>query len=371
MNERRRPPSVRRVAAALAAVVAVSFGLPSVAAAQSLHLAELFADAGRMGDARAEVEAWFEIRGDDATDEERQHGLWLRGRLAEDRAAGLRSLELLVETHPHGPYTPHALTWLADAASEAGDDGAAMAYRARVVRDFPDSAPAEQARHWLAARGLAVDEPAPVKPAYDSLAAPVSRDTAMAVPDPVAVDSTPAPPVRAPAEAVPVETPPAEDLRVDTAAAAPDSAASRPDPAAADTGVAEPPVADTVPREAAPVDTVPPAPEPEPATPDPAVPEFDEVPPGDPVPGAADAGAFAVQIGAFRNPDGAAGLVDELVAAGFDARLVQVPINTLLRVRIGRFATLELASAELERVRAGGYDGAVVSDARRETVVSR
>lgn len=370
MKDRRRPPSVRRVAAAAAAAVVVVCGLPSDAAAQSLHLAELFADAGRLGDARAEVEAWFEIRGEAATDEERQHGLWLRGRLAEDRAAGLRSLERLVEAHPHGPYTAHALTWLADAASEAGDDGAAMAYRARVVRDFPDSAPAEQARHWLAARGLAVDEPAPEQPAYDSLAAPVSRDTATAVPDPIAADSAPAAPVRAPAEALPVDPPPVEDPRVDTAAAAPDSAAVRPDPAAADTGAAEPPVADTVPREAAP-DTVAAAPEPEPESPAPVVPEFDEVPPGDPVPGAAEAGAFAVQIGAFRNPDGAAGLVDELVAAGFDARLVQVPINTLLRVRIGRFATLELAAAELERVRAGGYDGAVVSDARRETAVSR
>jgi DedD protein len=128
------------------------------------------------------------------------------------------------------------------------------------------------------------------------------------------------------------------------------------------TDTVSPPAADsTPPQDAARAEAAapPPAAEPEPA----------RIPPGPPVPGAATAGAFAVQIGAFRNPIGAGGLVDELIAAGFDARLVQVPVNDLLRVRIGRFATLEQAQAELERVRAAGRDGAVVNDARRETQV--
>ena len=84
---------------------------PSATSGQSLHLAELFAERGRIPDARAEVLAWFEIRGDEATPNEMQHGLWLRGRFAEDPAAGAADLERLVEDYPEGPYTGLALGW--------------------------------------------------------------------------------------------------------------------------------------------------------------------------------------------------------------------------------------------------------------------
>lgn len=373
-------PRRRRTGAALA-WAALAWAVPMGVSAQSLHLAELFAEQGRLGDARAEVMAWFEIRGDAATPEELQHGLWLRGRLAEDRTAGLQDLQRLVEQHPQGPYTPLALTWLADAAAEAGDEGASMAFRARVVRDFPESEAADRAREWLHDRGLAVEEPAPPPEP------PRQPETARG-------DSTPpAPPVRTPTEARPA--PPAttdslvtdslvaEPVVADSAVAdpvatdpvaAPDSATvdsvavetpappAAPPPAQADSVVRPPPADTAAPAQAAPAqaDSAP--------TPTPPPPAMEL---GPPVPGAAEGGAFAVQIGAFRNPDGAAGLVDELVAEGFEARLVQIPNSSLLRVRIGRFATLDAAAAELERVRARGRDGALVNDARRERVASR
>lgn len=361
---------LRTAAFALAAAAACSGVFPGGAAGQSLHLAELFAEQGRTGDARAEVMAWFEIRGDAATDEELQHFLWLRGRLAEDRTAALRDLEGLVDEHPGGPYTAAALVWLADAAVERGDEGAAMAYRAQVVRNFPDSEPAARAREWLRARGLEVDEPAPSPAVKDSL--PSARAPAEARPAPV--DTTPrktAPTDTATPEQVAADTvpsPPAASVATDSVpavAVASDPPPAPPEPADTVTPAADPPppAADSAAA---------PAPEPEPETAAaPPTPAVEEIAPGPAVPGAAEAGAFAVQIGAFRNPDGAAGLVDELIQAGFDARLVQVPANTLLRVRVGRFATSDAAAAELQRVRDGGYDGAVVDDARRETVVSR
>ncbi len=103
--------------------------------------------------------------------------------------------------------------------------------------------------------------------------------------------------------------------------------------------------------------------------PPPATEPPEPIPHGPAVPGAQAGGAFAVQIGAYRNPDGPRRLVADLVAAGYDARLVQVPMNDLLRVRVGRFATLADAGATLARLIAAGYQGAVVNDARVETVV--
>ena len=357
MNGRSLLLSVTMVAAFASIAV-----LPSTASAQSLHLAELFAEQGRIDDARAEVLAWFEIRGDEATPNEMQHGLWLRGRFAQDPAAGLADLDQLIDDYPDGPYTGHALAWLASAAAESGDDARAAALYTRVAQSHSESEPATAARDWLRQRGITVqgpgEEPAPREPSAPVPPVLPPADTEASVPTrPAALaDSAARPPIVAPADTISVET---VDSLPSAAAEAVDSV---PEPAPL-----PPARADSTPaaREVAPAESAPPPPAVEP---DP-VPEPERIPPGPPVPGAATAGSFAVQIGAFRNPVGAGGLVDELITAGFDARLVQVPTNDLLRVRIGRFATLEDAQAELARVRADGRDGAVVNDARRETQV--
>lgn len=377
----------RSLLVSLSVVVAVTSVIvrPSGVSAQSLHLAELFAEQGRTDDARAEVLAWFEIRGAEATPTEVQHGLWLRGRFAQDPAAGLADLDRLVEEYPQGPYTGLALGWLASAAAEAGDDARAAALFTRVAQSHPDTDAGAAARDWLRQRGIRVEspvaapaprveppprvEPAPAR--QDSVTPPPARQDSVA-PPPARQDSVPPPAPRPPARADSVMAPPATPP--DSAAMVADSADSAVTPAdSADVPVpADSAASAPVERPAAapPAEVTAPPTEvsvaPPPADPEPAP---ERIPPGPPVPGAATAGPFAVQIGAFRNPIGAGGLVDELITAGFDARLVQVPINDLLRVRIGRFATLEDAQAELERLRAAGRDGAVVNDARRETQV--
>lgn len=366
-------------------------------AGQSLHLAELFVEQGRLDDARAEVGAWFEIRGDAATAEEVQHGLWLQGRLLEDRVAARRDLERLVASYPEGPYTAFALTWLADHAAQEGNESVAMAYQARVVKDFPESEAAATARDWLDARGLSVDPPAPESMVGDDRMAQATpmRSTAVAVDPPADSSVAAAEPVsaaaRVPAPADSAASFEASDSAVatllDTVPEMP--AVEVPVSDRIPSPVSDPPTdtAATPPAAAVDTATTPVTPEPAPAEPVVSPPADTAVTPpsetvvedvrvpvaasGQPVPGAAEGGAFAVQIGAFRNADGAGGLVDELIAAGFDARLVGVPESSLYRVRIGRYADLDQAGAELARVREAGHDGAVVNDARRELTVSR
>lgn len=75
---------------------------------------------------------------------------------------------------------------------------------------------------------------------------------------------------------------------------------------------------------------------------------------------------FAVQAGAFRDPAGAARLADRLRDAGYEPRLVRVPRNRLLRVRIGRFGSVDAAAAAARRLVADGFEAVVVRDATDE-----
>lgn len=87
-----------------------------------------------------------------------------------------------------------------------------------------------------------------------------------------------------------------------------------------------------------------------------------------PVP-AAPAGSFAVQAGAFRMRAGADALVARLRAAGFQPRLVRVPSNDLMRVRVGDATGQTEAAALRDRLRTAGFDAVVVDDAASETAV--
>ncbi|MFW5951680.1 MAG: SPOR domain-containing protein [Gemmatimonadota bacterium] len=78
------------------------------------------------------------------------------------------------------------------------------------------------------------------------------------------------------------------------------------------------------------------------------------------------AGDWAVQTGAFRYRDGAHALMDRLREAGHSPRLVRVPRNDLLRVRVGRFASSDEAGRLLTRLRDQGFDAVVVNDAAQE-----
>ena len=84
---------------------------------------------------------------------------------------------------------------------------------------------------------------------------------------------------------------------------------------------------------------------------------------------AAPAGRYAVQSGAFRTRSGADALMGRLRSAGFQPRLVRVPTNDLMRVRVGGFDAQAEAAALRDRVRAAGFDAVVVDDAPAESPV--
>jgi len=83
-------------------------------------------------------------------------------------------------------------------------------------------------------------------------------------------------------------------------------------------------------------------------------------------PGPAATGPWTVQVGAFASPGRARDLRDRLMADRIEARLVQIPGTSLIRVRTGWFPSQEEAEALTRRLRAQDLDAAVASDAHRE-----
>lgn len=89
--------------------------------------------------------------------------------------------------------------------------------------------------------------------------------------------------------------------------------------------------------------------------------------PEEPVsPVAQPAGEFAVQLGAFSEVARAQALADRLQAAGYEARLVRVPANRLVRVRAGYFGERDAAVTMMLEIRESGFEATLVSDATRE-----
>jgi hypothetical protein len=77
-------------------------------------------------------------------------------------------------------------------------------------------------------------------------------------------------------------------------------------------------------------------------------------------------GEVAVQLGAFRNLDGARSLASRLRAAGYEPRLVRVGGDGLIRVRVGSFETREAAESLLRALSRAGFDATVARDAQSE-----
>lgn len=88
--------------------------------------------------------------------------------------------------------------------------------------------------------------------------------------------------------------------------------------------------------------------------------------PSNPEPAATGEGRFAVQVGAFRQRDGAEALAARLRKAGHTPRLVLVPNSGLIRVRVGRFTTSQDAEVLVRRLKGQGFPAVVVGDAGGE-----
>ena len=81
-------------------------------------------------------------------------------------------------------------------------------------------------------------------------------------------------------------------------------------------------------------------------------------------------GKVAIQVGAFRDASGAREIKAQIERAGIsDVRLVRVPGNNLIRVRIGRYTNRAGAAAMLARLANADISAVLVTDADAETVV--
>ena len=316
--------AVRATVGGFAVAAALLAGVPGPVRAQvpTLDRIDSLITAGQYADARSTLEQWwsareaFEVPGSD-----RARALMLRARLAPDPDTAEPDYLAIVLGYPTSPQAPEALLRLGQGLLADGDAVRAVAYLQRLVADYPGRPERLTGLLWLARANAAARRfGTACQVARQGLQDSRDRPELTAL---LQEEETTACSVAAgdrDAEAAPAVATPAADPR------------------------AREPAAE---RAAAP----PPRPEPRPAAP----------------PATTDRqGRFTVQSGAFRYRETADALVQRLRGRGYEPRLVLVPDNDLLRVRIGRFATSAEAVALVSVLRSSGFDAIVVADARQE-----
>jgi cell division septation protein DedD len=79
---------------------------------------------------------------------------------------------------------------------------------------------------------------------------------------------------------------------------------------------------------------------------------------------------IAIQVAAFREMAGARSVAAQLRRAGItNVRLVTVPENGLIRVRVGTFQSSAAAATTVSKIKAEGLSAVIVSDVQREQLV--
>lgn len=317
--------ALRATAGGFAVAAALLAGLPGPVRAQvpTLDRIDSLITAGQYGDARSTLEQWwsareaFEVPGSD-----RARALMLRARLAPDPDTAEPDYLAIVLGYPTSPQAPEALLRLGQGLLADGDAVRAVAYLQRLAADYPGRPERLTGLLWLARANAAARR--------FGTACQVARQGLQ--------DSRDRPELTALLRA--------EETTACSVAAGDRDAGAAPAVAtpAADPRAREP----AAERAAAP----PPRPEPRPAAP--------------PATTTDRQGRFTVQSGAFRYRETADALVQRLRGRGYEPRLVLVPDNDLLRVRIGRFATSAEAVALVSVLRSSGFDAIVVADARQE-----
>lgn len=285
--------------------------LPGTAAAQAVSLdrVDSLLAAGEYDTARSTLQGWWSARESfDVPGSDRVRAMMLRARLQTDPAAAEADYLGVIIGHPTSPHAPDALLRLGQGLLVSGQAARAAGYLQRLAADYPGRPQHTLGMLWLARAQNAARHPvAACRAAREGLA------DAGAQPDIAAM------------------------LRIEEAAACAITSGAPAVPAATDEA----------------------RPQPEPRRP------LAERPDEGPA-AAAASGAYAVQSGAFRFREGADALLTRLRDAGFDARAVVVPRNTLLRIRVGRFATAADAAAVMQAMKRAGFDAVVVSDAAEE-----
>lgn len=295
----------RRLAPALLAIAALAAASTGAAQVPTLDRVDSLIAAGHYDDARATLDRWWSARESfQVPGSDQVRGLLLRARLQPDPAAAETDYLTIVLGHPTSPHAAEALLRLGQGLLAKGEPARAAGYLQRLAADYPGRTQRTAGMLWLArAQSAARNSAAACRAARDGLA------DAGADPDLAAM------------------------LRLEAAASCSLAAADEPPPT-------QPRPAQPRPQEARPTAGAPAA--------------------------AAATGDFAVQTGAFRYREGADALMARLREAGFEPRAVRVPVNDLLRIRVGRFATADQARQVVDALRRAGFDALVVSDAARE-----
>lgn len=278
---------------------------PAQASAQTLTLDTVaqLVDSGQYSQARRAIDAWWQAASDPSpADAARAH--LLRGRLAMDPDSAEHDYLAIALGFPTQPQAPEALLRLGQLLIMKGDAQRAQGYLQRLAADYPGSEFHGPGLLWLA-RAYNADS----RSAQACNAARTGLRDSGSDPDLSSL----------------LQLEEASSCRVGD-----DSA----------------------------TDNAPAARQPAPAPGRPA--------PAKAAPATAPQGRFAVQVGAFRQRDGAESLAARLRKAGHTPRLVLVPNSSLLRVRIGHFSTAQDAGGLVRQLKAQGFPAVVVGDANRE-----
>jgi len=99
------------------------------------------------------------------------------------------------------------------------------------------------------------------------------------------------------------------------------------------------------------------------ANPEPQKPAASKAEPDSRPNGVSPAGGFVVQLAAFADAKAAPALASKLKTSGFPAytETLKTQQGTMRRVRVGPYATREVADAELAKLNAAGYRGVVTA----------
>lgn len=125
--------------------------LPGAGAQEGASLAEVenLMAAGHIMDARAALESWWNLRFSNAPRDQKQRGIWLRGRLTVDPSMADLDYRRLVLEYPGGPFSDDALFRIGQSAENRGDLREAQRSFQTLIRDYPSSPRASEARGWL------------------------------------------------------------------------------------------------------------------------------------------------------------------------------------------------------------------------------
>ncbi|HEY0809085.1 MAG TPA: SPOR domain-containing protein [Longimicrobiales bacterium] len=326
-------------------VIALSL-LPTTRAAQDaparppLDEAEWDLARGEFPAARAMLQRWRREnpRASRVNQEQLARYYLLSGRLTTNADSAEDNYLTVAVNHPTSRYASEALLRLAQARYARGDTTQAVTYLRRLINDYPSTDFRTMGAVWLvrieSTRGGSNVLMCDLLRSVDRGTNPEVIENLKLEADRVcsarsvasrAAPSTP-PPVTTPRRA-PSDTPRVAPTKPDTATQV----------AVEDTAPTRPPPARTTPSApvAAPADIV--------------------------------GGRVSVQVGAFRELEGARDVQTQLENAGLtDVRLVRTPGSSLIRVRIGRFTNRAGAEQLLARLAALDVSAVLVIDADKE-----